>query len=226
MDAISGLATTRQTLDTVKSAPTWLLLSLCVIFSTVWLLPQFFALLPLSFQTVVPLALLVTVVLTVFKLSGVGISHWAEQHRRAQARDNDRLLSLYQPLIALFLNRHVTVCTGRASPLLRHRVSNAWHEVGAYRRRWTGLKRAWRALFDRQVSSSAEIEFGGNFPLREIINTVRGNSQHASVELIRLVNRADRSRNEEPEYPLLTEAEYALFEYIDTEHRRLSAKTG
>jgi hypothetical protein len=94
-----------------------------------------------------------------------------------------------------------------------------------YRRRWTGLKRAWRALFDRQVSSSAEIEFGGDFPLSDIVRTVRDNSQHASVELIRLVNRADRSRYEEPDSSLLTDAEYALFSYIDAQHRRLSAST-
>jgi hypothetical protein len=225
MDATTGLAATRQTLDALKAVPAWLLLSLCAIFSIVWLLPQYFVPLPPRIQAALPLALLATGILVIFKLSSVALSFWLARRRLARARDHDRLLNLYRPLIALFLTRHVTTCTGRASPYLRHRISNAWQEVGVYRRRWTGLKRAWRALFDRQVSSSAEIEFGGDFPLSDIVRTVRDNSQHASVELIRLVNRADRSRYEEPDSSLLTDAEYALFSYIDAQHRRLSAST-
>jgi hypothetical protein len=41
-----------------------------------------------------------------------------------------------------------------------------------------------------------------------------------------LINRADRSHYEEYDRALMTDAEYALFEHIDGEHRRLSARTG
>ncbi|NEH59816.1 hypothetical protein GR198_29250 [Rhizobium leguminosarum] len=85
---------------------------------------------------------------------------------------------------------------------------------------------SWRARFDRQISSSAEVEFGGEFPMLEIADLVRRNAQHASVELIRLVNRADRSRYEDPDLSLMTDAELALFIHIDGEHRKLSSRAG
>lgn len=66
----------------------------------------------------------------------------------------------------------------------------------------------------------------GEFPLATIIDLVRKNVRHAKPELQDLVNRADRSRYEEYDNALMTEAEYALFEYIDSEHRRLSARVG
>jgi hypothetical protein len=52
----------------------------------------------------------------------------------------------------------------------------------------------------------------------------RKKAEHAEAELFRLVNRADRSRYEEPDRAPLTDEEFALFEHIDAEHRRLSAR--
>lgn len=43
---------------------------------------------------------------------------------------------------------------------------------------------------------------------------------------LRLVNRADRSRYENPDLSLMTDAELALFTHIDGEHRKLSTRAG
>ncbi len=48
---------------------------------------------------------------------------------------------------------------------------------------------------------------------------------HADAELFRLVNRADRSRYEEPDRAL-TDEEFSLFQHINAEHCRLSARAG
>ena len=189
-----------------------------------WLWPPFLASLPESLKAAAPLALVVAAILTGCKLAASGVGRLLERRGRSLALDRERLLNLYRPLATLFLTRHVTVCTGTASPYLRHRLENAWAEFGAYRRRSVGLKRAWRALFDRQASSAPEVEFGGDFPLPQITELVEKKAEHADAELFRLVNRADRSRYEEPDRTLLADEEYALFEHVDAEHRRLSAR--
>jgi hypothetical protein len=78
-----------------------------------------------------------------------------------------------------------------------------------------GLKRAWRALFDRQTCSSADVEFGGDFPLSQITEIVKKEAAHTDAELFRLVSRADRSLYEEPDRALLTDNESSLFQHIN-----------
>ncbi|WOS67075.1 MULTISPECIES: hypothetical protein [Sinorhizobium] len=223
MDA-GALAAAKQSLEVLKSTPMWVLLGLCAILALIWWSPQFSQQLPPSLLPALPLTLFVTATLTIFKLASTVITAWLSHRSVAEARDLARLENLYRPLITLFLTRHVVTSKGVGAPRLRHRLSNAWMELGAYRSRWVGLKRACRALSDPQVSMSAEVEFGGDFPLSQILDLVRDNSSHASFELIRLVNRADRSRYEEPDFSLLTDEELALFTHIDSEHRRLSSK--
>jgi hypothetical protein len=93
-------------------------------------------------------------------------------------------------------------------------------------RRSRRVKRALRALFDKHRLFSAEVEYGGEFPLDKIIELGRQNTHHAGPELQDLINRADRSHYEEYDRALMTEAEYVLFEHIDREHRRLSVRVG
>jgi hypothetical protein len=148
------------------------------------------------------------------------------QYRRTTiVRDRLKLFRLYRPLAALFLTRHVTA-SSRGAPALRQRIENAWSELGAYRKRKTGLKRAWCALFERDGPTTAEIEFGGAFPLDEIRRIACRFPQHASQELLNLVRWADRSEHEESGSQWLTGAEFELFEYIMSEHERLSRRFG
>jgi hypothetical protein len=182
--------------------------------------------LPESLRSNVPVALFFVATLTICNLLSLRFAHVADRRQRSRARDRERLTRLYRPLSALFLTRHITVSTGSASPRLRHRLENAWEELGSYGRRSRRIKRAWRALFDKQRSSSAEVEYGGGFPLTKIIDVVRTNVRYAKPELQDLVNHADRSQYEEFDRAVMTDAEYALFEHIDREHRRLSARVG
>jgi hypothetical protein len=223
MDAAAGITTTKKALDTLKSLPTWLLVGLCISILSVWVSPPLLASLPESLRSVVPTAIVVVGILTGCELGG-SVLGYLERRRRSLTLDRERLLNLYGPLAALFLTRHVTICTGTWS--LRHRLENARAELGAYRRQSVGLKRAWRALFNRQTSSSAEVEFGGDFPLSQIVKLVKKEAAHADAELFRLVSRADRSRYEEPDPALLTDEELSLFEHINVEHRRLLARVG
>jgi hypothetical protein len=224
MDATADATAAQKALDALRSLPTWLLIGFCISALSTWLWPPFFGSLPEYLKPAVPTFLIVAAILTGCKLVDSGLAQVLEGRRRSLAHDRERLLNLYRPLEALFLTRHVTVCTGMASPYLRHRLETARAELGAYRRRSVGLKNAWRALFDRQISSSAEVEFGGDFPLSQIIDLVRREAVHADADLFRLVNRADRSRYEEPDRALMTDEEFALFEHIDAEHRRLSTR--
>jgi hypothetical protein len=226
MDVTAGAAATQKALDSVKSVPMWVLLGLGLCFALVWLFPPLFAPLPDSAKAAMPIALVLISTLTVCRLGGSLLAHIVERRRAALARDRERLLHLYGPLTALFLTRHVSICVGRSSPFLRQRLQNARSELGAYRRRSVALKRAWRALFDRQESSSAEVEFGGDFPLAPIVDLVTKEAGHVDGKLLRLVTRADRFRYEEPERALLTDEELALFEHIQAEHSRLSARVG
>ena len=215
-----------KVLDTFKSLPTWLLAGLSISLVSIWFWPPFLLALPETARQNFPVALFVVATLTICNLLSLWFAHVAERRQQSLARDRERLLRLYRPLAALFLTRHITVCTGTGSPYLRHRVENAWEALGAYGRRSRRIKRAFYALFDKQRSSSAEVEYGGGFPLAEITKLVSTKVRYAEPKLQDLINRAGRSQYEEYGNSLMTDAEYALFEHIDGEHRRLSARVG
>jgi stalled ribosome alternative rescue factor ArfA len=223
MDAAAG-AIAQKALDSLKSVQLWLLFGLLICSLAIWLWPPFFGLLPESVKPYAPMALVAAAILTCCKLVGSVLAQTLERHRQSQVYDRERLLKLYRPLATLFLTRHVTLCTVIGAPKLRHRIEKARAELGSYRRRSVGVKRAWRALFDRQISTGAEFEFGAKFPLSEIVGLAKARAAHADPELLDFVNRADRSLYEKPDRASMTDEEFALFEYIDAEHRRLSAR--
>jgi hypothetical protein len=225
MDPTVGVPATKI-IDTFKSMPTWLLVGLSVSLLSIWLWPPFLSALPEPLRSNIPAALFFVVTLTICNLLSLWFAHVGDRRQQSCARDRERLIHLYRPLNALFLTRHITVSTGTSSPRLRHRLANAWEALGSNGRRSRRIKRAWRALFDKQRSSSAEVEYGGDFPLPKIIGLVRTNVRYATPELQDLVNHADRSQYEEYGRALMTDAEYALFDHIDSEHRRLSARVG
>jgi hypothetical protein len=183
-----------------------------------------FALLPPAVKPAMPLIALVTTIFIGCKLISVGVSHLIEARRRSLPCEQARLDHLYRPLVTLFLTTHVTVCTGVGAPRFSQRLENSWEELGAYRRPWVGVKRAFRALFERHISTSAEVEFGGAFPLSEIVDLMRKRAVQADTELLELARRADRAQYEEPDRGLITDEELSLFEHIHAEHSRLSAK--
>jgi hypothetical protein len=149
MDATAG-ATATKVLDALKSMPTWLLVGLSISLLSMWLWPPFLTSLPDSLRAAMPVALFVASTLTICNVLSLCIAQVAERRRQSRIRDREHLLNLYRPLDSLFLTRHITVSTATASPRLRHRLENAWEELGSHGRRARRVKRAWRALFDKQ----------------------------------------------------------------------------
>lgn len=222
MTAELGIAA--KTLDTARRAPFWLLAALTVVAFAVWMRSDLQASLPLAAVSLLPLALVVISVLAVCKAASIVRSRIVSDRQIAAERGHKRLTKLYRPFVSLFLTRHVTTSSGTGAPYLRHRIANAWHELSSYRRRRVGVVRAFHALFDKRISSSSEVEFGGDFPLKEILQLTRQHSEHADDDLLDLVRRADRSRYEDGDSARLTDEEVALFGHIWEQHQRLTKR--
>ncbi len=222
METTAALSLIQKSLGTLKAVPTWLLIAAFGSVLTIWLRPAAFTSVPESFLANVPALLWVTGISLTSKLISLGVGHAMERGKRSRARDRERLVNLYRPLASLFLTRHVTQSSGVGAPYFRQRLENARSELGAYRHRTAGMNRALRALFDKRISSSAEMEFGGEFPLSQVIELVIDQPEHVDTKLFALVAWAPRSRDEEPDRGILTEAELALFEHIHREHPRLA----
>lgn len=156
MRRLASIATSHKAIEVLKAAPGWLLVGSAFALVAIWIVPAFSA--PLSEDTRLwlPLAAFTTTVLAICHLISASYLRSREHRRVVVAQDRKKLVLLYRPLIALFLTRHVTSCTSVGAPRLRHRIENAMMELSAYRRRSVGMKHAWRALFDRQSSTSAE----------------------------------------------------------------------
>lgn len=220
----TALSWIQKTLGTLKTVPTWLLIAVFGSALAIWLWPGAFTAVPESFLPNIPTLLWLTAISLASKLASLAIGQAIERGQRSRAQDLERLVTLYRPLASLFLTRHITGSRGIGAPYLRDRLENARSELGAHRRRTVGMKRAWQALFDKRITESAEIEFGGGFPLRQIIDLVKAQAEHVDTKLFDLVAWADRSQYEEPDRGFLTEAEVALYEHIDREHRRLAKR--
>lgn len=119
-----------------------------------------------------------------------------------------RLDNIYLPMGAMFLARHVDVTVGIFDPPFRIKMKKAW-AILVHRKRRLHVVAAAQTLFEKKRSTSAGIEFGGEFPLREILAIVRNYITIADGELQAKVRRADRSRYEEwGNNSLLTEEEF------------------
>lgn len=125
-----------------------------------------------------------------------------------------RLLKLYGPLYALLMPIHITTSSGINSPRFHHRWENATEKLSTIKsqRRW---KAAWRALFDRQESTSGEIEYGSDLPRSKIVEMVQNNERYADPKLLGLVRRMDRATYEDPQgHNGLSDEDLALCDYI------------
>ncbi|MDP9290957.1 MAG: hypothetical protein M3O82_01175 [Verrucomicrobiota bacterium] len=157
----------------------------------------------------------------------IGALFWVYRHGFKRGRDQvshellrKRFELLYAPMLALFLTRHVTSAKAVMAAYLRSRVRNALSQAKRGR-----LVSATKALFDRQeTKQTAEIEFGGTFPLDQIHRILSGHESYADEQLLEWIARADRSRYEDSEEYGLTDAEYGLFQHIAATHSRLSKR--
>jgi hypothetical protein len=136
------------------------------------------------------------------------------------------LNKIYAPLVALFLEVHPTTST----------IAGRWAHVQialsrrprrrSFMSRVRSLLRAVGPPYGVEHKIHAEIEYGGNFPLGKITGLVTARAHHADLRLILLINRANRSQHERESNDLLTDEEWALYLYIDKQHRKLCKKLG
>lgn len=224
MDPSAGIGPFERFLSTLKEIPLWLLSGVTVALCVILYVPELRGAAPADALPWLTVAAIVFAVLTMFRLSSAFFTAWRTRRRATRRRERRRLNRIYQTLYNLFLTRHVTISSGVGAPYLRNRTARAYQILFSTRHRLAGIKRAFRALFDKRISTSAEVEFGGDFPLARILEIVRANANYADTELLTLVARADRARYEEAGSALLTDAELRLYFHIEDEYERLKRK--
>lgn len=210
----------------LKDTPLWALIAATIVAVSLWQIPTLNAAFSADYRGYLPLA---AYALTIFALARVVSSITSITSARREWRldlASTRLTKLYRPMLALFSDQHLTASSAILAPYFRNRVSNAWEALRQRRGVIRKAGAAWRALGDKRISTSAEMEYGGIFPLDQIKALVRASPDCADGTLLNLLRQADRSQYEDqPQHSEVTDAEYALAEHIFAEHERLSALT-
>ncbi len=171
----------------------------------------------------------VQIVIALIAVVGGSFSAYMYGHQRGYKKAKLRLgqktlekrhALLYAPLYALFTTRHITSCQATLAPYLRMRFITFMEQIKRRRIRY-----AFVVLFDKKrTKETAEVEFGGTFPLDKIKQIIQSNVPYADEELLNLFRRADRSRYENPSenQNLLTDEEFALFLHIADTYSNLN----
>ncbi|MBC3420319.1 hypothetical protein [Pseudomonas sp. RW3S2] len=210
--------------DVIKNIPVWLVSGVAITLAMVCWIPALNAFVPPDQKNWLPLAVLFSVVILACLLSSKLLLLVASRNKEIRSREMLRHEHVYRPARVLLIDCHVTVAVGRGAPYVSQRIRNAWGELWWYKRKKTCLKMAFRALFDKKISSGVEVEFG-SFPLKKISDLVLSNRQYAENDLINAIQRANRSRYEDATCESsFTDAEYDLYKRIVRESNRLSRR--
>jgi hypothetical protein len=134
---------------------------------------------------------------------------------------------IYAPLFSLFITRHVTSSTGRGAPHFRQRIRNAYQILINERRPVAAIK----AIFDHHVIGPfAEVEYGGDFPLKQIVDHVKNRAHLADEKLKLAIGKADKAEYERGLSGivdgLLTDEQFQLFNLICNKHQALARSLG
>lgn len=151
---------------------------------------------------------------------GLGVGHRRAVRDLNSDRERNRFAEIYAPIYGLFTTCHITAASARGAPYIRQRIRNAVAIIVDEHR----VLAAAKALFDKQdLGTSAEVEYGGHFPLSDITKRLRGREQYADQALLNLVARSNRSQYEDmPDNGQLTDADLRLFNHICREYEKLS----
>ncbi|CAN7263953.1 hypothetical protein [Mesorhizobium caraganae] len=227
MDAATGPGLSQKALEVVRSLPFWLLIAVSIVLAAIWWSPALSMPLPAEVNIWIPLAAFSFIVLSLVSALAWIASALKASRTRWRTRDLQRFTKIYRPLYALFLTHHVTTYQSTGYPKLRDRVGHAWEEFNYYRYWPARIRKAYRALSDRKISVSAEVEFGGGFPLREIHAIVNDNIELADKELLGFLRRADRSCYEDDRRgDSLTDEQFELFAHTMQQHDLLEMRVG
>lgn len=210
----------------LKDAPLWALIAATIVAVALWQVSPLNAAFPADYRGYLPLATFALAIFTLARIVSSVTSIASARRERQRDLATTRLTKLYSPMLALFSDQHLTASTAILAPHLRNRVSNAWEALRQRRGVIRKAGAAWQALGDKRTSTSAEMEYGGTFPLDQIKALVRASPGCADGTLLNLLRQADRSHYEDqPQHSEVTDAEYALAQHISAEHKRLSALT-
>ena len=179
----------KQIWDGVKDAPIWMLAAAATIAAALWKVPALYALVPEDYGKFPPLATLVLVTFALARAVNYLVSVAQTKRSRQRELASTRLTRLYRPMHALFSERHLTSSSVILAPYLRDRLGNAFDVLKTRRRLVRKVPDAWRALRDRKVSTSAEMEYGGAFPLKEIKAIMRGAPDCTDAALMDRISR-------------------------------------
>src|SRR5690606_34702820 len=133
------------------------------------------------------------------------------------------------PLRKLLIDKHVTTAIAVKYPFFNQRLRRAFPYLKKFK-----FKEGLRTLNDQYGGNpSAEIEFGGDFPLETIKEILNDNIAWADSRVIDLIQRVDRSRYEEQFNPNgnirrysteLTDSELEIIDYIFETFDKLNKK--
>jgi hypothetical protein len=217
-------------LSVLNTIPLWLLSGCAVVGYAALFAPAFGGVDLLEFRRVWgPLLWLDAVSFSILSATYV-IEHVARymraRNKRSRQRDKNRYYNIYLPLYREMLEIKVTTSTSMMAPLFAQRVRNAYRVLTTNKCRFSLIRNAWRALFDKkQTPEIGEVEFGGNFPLRTIERTVKECLIHSDPALIDLICRADRTRMEDGVTSHeMTADDVRLFNHIVNEHDHLKRR--
>lgn len=205
--------------------PFWVLAGATGAAIVIWRVGPIGALVPTRLSYMAPVAAPVLGILTITRAASAGSSAIVRRSKRRSEQARQRPLRVYRPMRMLFLDNHIGGSEATLAPRLRDRVRNAVAVLRSRRRSLRTLRAAGLALFDRQVLSAAEMDFGGSFPLGAMQRIAIGNAEHADATLLRLLEQANRSHCEDrPNAGEVTKGERLLAEHVLTEHDKLSRK--
>jgi len=217
MDKLTGL----------KDAPLWFLSAAVIIALGLWQVPALCALVPADYQKYLPLAALAFGFLTAAQGINRVVANRAAQTAVRRDQERLKLQKVIRPMVTLFATRHVTASSAVLAPRLIDRINEARHIWVERRNFYSRCKGAIKALGDRKELRSAEMEYGGAFPIDRILAIAEANTDYVDSTLHGFIRRADRSRYEDdPDHGPLTDEEYELFEHLWKEEKRLVKRTG
>jgi len=222
----STIGASAKVLSALKDLPLWLLSGVALTLIIFRCIPALRGNIPVSTLPWFTLVSLLFTILSMLRLVSVLFERREIKLQATKHREINSLNRVYSPIYALFLTCHVTTCSDTGAPL-RQRLSNARNDLLTIRRRRGAIRDALKAIFDKEIHTSGEVEYGVDFPRDRIKDIVCENHVHADRRLLDLVRWADRSQYEDCcGESGLTDADLELYDHIFSQYARLKKRYG
>lgn len=173
----------------------------------------------------------ITIISAVIGLYKYAFKRGAESqinNRKKEVLQN-RYELIYVPMLSLLLDKHVTSAIAVLYPTFKKRLKRSY---GLFKKK--KFNKGYIALWDKYGKKpSAEIEWGGEFPIKELSDILESNLEWTDEKLLYLIQRIKRSYIENshmdyyvdwshPHNNSLTESEFELYNHIHDMYKRLN----